>query len=335
MGVKTINEIKNILNGESYDFLKTNEHLGENIILLTLSGSYSYGLAQENSDLDVRGIALERPNELLGLDIFEQFENKETDTTIYAFRKMINLLSNCNPNCIEILATNPEHILIMTDEGKLLRDNISLFLSQKAGRSFGGYSTQQLRRLQNALARDSYEQPKKEKHILNSINILHLQEHYKPFTDEEVKLYIDKTDREDFETEIFIDINLKHYPLREFKSIHAEMSNVIINYDKLNHRNNKKSEIKLNKHAMHLIRLLITGTEILQGKPVTTYRPEREFLLDIRNEKYSFEEIFEMVDKYEAEFMYAKQNSPLPQEPDYKKINELTIEINKRAIERM
>jgi len=321
-----------VLNNPQYNFLKENEHLGSNIMLLTLSGSISYGTNVASSDTDIRGIASERPNELLGLDIFEQFENKETDTTIYAFRKMINLLSNCNPNCIEILATNPEHILIMTEEGKLLRDNIRLFLSQKAGRSFGGYATQQLRRLQNALARDSYEQPKKEKHILNSINILHLQEHYKPFTEEEVKLYIDKTDREDFETEIFLDINLKHYPLREFKSIHAEMSNVIINYDKLNHRNNKKSIQSLWKHGMHLIRLLTMGTEILQGKPVNTYRPEREFLLDVRNEKYTFDEIFEMVDKYEAEFMYARNNSPLPKEPDHKKINELTIEICRRAV---
>jgi len=321
-----------VLDNPNYNFLKENVHLGSNIMLLTLSGSISYGTNIASSDTDCRGIALERTNELLGLDTFEQFENKDTDTTIYAFRKMINLLSSCNPNCIEILATNPEHVLIMTEEGKLLRDNIELFLSQKAARSFGGYATQQLRRLQNALARDSYEQPKKEKHILNSINVLHLQEYYNSFTDENIKLYIDKSEREDYETEIFIDVSFKHYPLRDFKNIHSEMSNVIVNYDKLNHRNNKKSEEKLFKHGMHLLRLLTMGTEILQGKPVTTYRPEREFLLDVRNEKYSYDEIFEMVDKYEAEFMYARNNSPLPKEPDYKKINELTIEICRRAI---
>jgi len=61
------------------------------------------------------------------------------------------------------------------------------------------------------------------------------------------------------------------------------MSNVVKNYSKLNHRNNKKDEPHLNKHAMHLIRLLITGTEVLEGKGINTYREkEREFLLDIR-----------------------------------------------------
>ena len=324
-----------VLNNPNYNFLKENIHLGNNIMLLTMSGSIAYGTNIATSDTDVRGITLERPNELLGLDNFDQFENKETDTTIYSFRKIVSLLLNCNPNCIEILATNPEHILIMTEEGKLLRDNIDLFLSQKASNSFSGYATAQLRRLQNALARDSYPQEEKEKHILKSINVQmdHLKKHYKEFTDSEIELYIDNSDKEDYETEIFIKTNMFNgYPLRDFKNIYSEISNIVVDYGKLNKRNKKKDTLHLFKHSLHLIRLLLMGTEILSGKPVTTYRPEREFLLDIRNEKYTFDEIFEMVDKYEADFLYAKENSPLPMKPDYKKINELTIEINRKAI---
>jgi hypothetical protein len=160
----------------------------------------------------------------------------------------------------------------------------------------------------------------------------HLKQHYTEFTGKEIKLYIDKSEKEDYDTEIFIDINLNHYPLRDLKNIYSEMSNIINDYGKLNKRNKKKSEQSLWKHSMHLIRLLLTGIEILEGKPVTTYRPEREFLLDIRNEKYTFDEIFEMVDKLEAKFLYAKENSPLPKEPDYNKVNELVMEINKRVI---
>jgi uncharacterized protein len=206
-----------VFNNPTYGFLKDNEHLGDNIMLLTLSGSISYGTNIKTSDTDIRGIALERPNELLGLDTFEQFENKETDTTIYSFRKLVNLLLNCNPNCIEILATNPEHILIITEGGQKLRDNIGLFLSQRAADSFGGYATAQLRRLENALARDSYPQPEKEKHILKSINaqMYHLKKRYREFTDGELELYIRDSDKEDYETEIFLDINLNGYPLRD------------------------------------------------------------------------------------------------------------------------
>ncbi|MHB8126586.1 MAG: nucleotidyltransferase domain-containing protein [Desulfitobacteriaceae bacterium] len=323
-----------ILNDPKYDFLKADDHLGDNIILLTLSGSISYGTNIESSDTDIRGIALERPNELLGLDHFEQFENQETDTTIFSFRKLVNLLLNCNPNCIEILATNPEHIVIITEEGKKLRDNLGLFLSQRAANSFSGYATAQLRRLENALARDSYPQPEKEKHILKSINaqMYHLKEKYRKFTDSEIELYIADSEKEDYETEIFLDINLKGYPLRDFKNIYSEMSNLVTEYGKLNKRNKKKDDLHLYKHAMHLIRLLLMGTEILKGEPVRTFRKERKFLLDIRNEKYSFEQIFDMVNIYEKEFLYAKENSPLPVTPDKDKINELVIEINKKAI---
>jgi hypothetical protein len=54
----TLDNIKNKLKTEEYSFLKDNEHLGDNIILLGLGGSHAYGMDKEDSDLDVRGIAL-------------------------------------------------------------------------------------------------------------------------------------------------------------------------------------------------------------------------------------------------------------------------------------
>ena len=78
----------------------------------------------------------------------------------------------------------------MSNEGKLLKDNIDIFLSQRVIQSFGGYATAQLRRLQNALARDNYPQIEKENHILNSIinQMNHLKEHYEQFTSDEISL---------------------------------------------------------------------------------------------------------------------------------------------------
>ena len=39
----TLEQIKTEVSGPNYDFLKTNEHLGKNVILLTLGGSHAYG----------------------------------------------------------------------------------------------------------------------------------------------------------------------------------------------------------------------------------------------------------------------------------------------------
>ena len=62
----TIDEIKEKVNGPEYEFLKNDEHLGSNIILLGLGGSYSYGMSIEGkSDVDIRGVSLNSKEEIL------------------------------------------------------------------------------------------------------------------------------------------------------------------------------------------------------------------------------------------------------------------------------
>lgn len=328
-------EIKDKLLSTEYDFLRENEHLQDNIILLTTGGSHAYGTNIETSDLDIRGIAVERPMEMIGLASFEQFENRKTDTVIYGLKKVISLMLNCNPNVLEMLGTKEEHLFICNKYGKLLRDNVDLFLSKKAIHSFGGYATAQLRRLQNALARDNYPQKDKEEHILNTIKsqLMTIEDRYKSINGGELNLVIKESQKENYDTEIYMNISLEDYPLRDFKNIYSEMSNVIRDYEKLNHRNSKKDELHINKHAMHLIRLLIMGTELLECKGINTYREnDINFLMDIRSGKYSYENIFSMVDEFEKKFKYASDNTNLPAQPDYNKVEEIIMEINKDVI---
>lgn len=328
--------IKEELKTKDYDFLKNDTHLGDNIILLTTGGSHAYGTNIKTSDLDIRGIAIESEKEIFGLSNFEQFIDNKTDTTIYGLKKVINLLLNCNPNVIEMFGTKEEHLFMISEEGKLLRDNIDLFLSKKAKYSFGGYATAQLRRLQNSLVKDNYPKDIKEGHILNSIKhqMKHLQKHYSEFNSDDIKVYIDND-------EIKIDIDLKNYPLRDFQNIYSEMNNIIKNYEKINSRNKKKTNEGLNKHAMHLVRLLIMGREILEGNGIQTYRTiDRLALLYIRDGIYqekdgSFKpEFFKLVDTLEEELQIAYNNSKLPSKPDFNKIEDLVMTIYKNKLKR-
>lgn len=84
--------IQNLLTEPQYGFLKTDPHLGKHLILLGLAGSYAYGTNQENSDIDIRGVTLNRKSDLVGMTSYEQYTDGETDTVIYTFNKIIRLL---------------------------------------------------------------------------------------------------------------------------------------------------------------------------------------------------------------------------------------------------
>ncbi|MBD5462589.1 MAG: nucleotidyltransferase [Lachnospiraceae bacterium] len=330
-----------ILKRQEYKFIDTDEHLGKHVILLGLSGSYSYGTNNENSDIDLRGVTLNRKSDLIGMTEFEQYVDQNTDTTIYSFNKMINLLINCNPNTLELLGLNQEHYLFFNDIGRELLSNKGLFLSKRAIQSFGGYADAQLRRLQNALARDAYPQSEREQHIFNSVKnaMYDLKKRYERFENGAIHIYIDQSQNPEFDTEIFMDVNLSHYPLRDYKNIWNEMNNIVKDYDKLGKRNKKKDDNHLNKHAMHLVRLFMMAIDILEKGEINTYRSkEHELLLRIRGGEYqkedgTFDEAFyDIVSDYERKLDYAAAHTHLPDEPDMEKVQEFVMSVNEKVV---
>lgn len=338
----TVEEIKTTVESPQYDFLRTNPSL-ENIILLTLGGSHAYGMNKEGSDLDVRGIALNPKNEILLGNDFEQVVNTDTDTTVYSFNKMIQLLTSNNPNTIEILGCRPEHYLYLSDIGKELLDNRKMFLSKVCIHTFGGYSSSQLRRLQNKSAR-LVGQTENELHIYKSIcNAKYdFKRRYSPHDDSSIKLYVDKSNQEGYESEIFMDINLKDYPLRDWLGMWNEMKAIVSSYSKIGKRNEKAmSHDKLGKHMAHLIRLYMMCIDILEKEEIITYREnEHDLLMSIRNADSKFLDenrqptsaFYDLLNEYEKRFEYAIKNTSLPDVPDYKRINEFKAYVNERIV---
>lgn len=336
-----IEEIKNKLKSEEYSFLRENKNLGNNIILLTLGGSYAYGTNNEDSDLDVRGCTLNTKTQILTGENFEQFVNKATDTTIYSFNKLISLLCNMNPNTCEMLGNKPEYYFYVSPIGQELIDNARLFLSKKAIYSFGGYANQQLRRLENKSSR-LVEQAQNEEHIYKTIEhaAYDFKNKYFDMPDDAIKLYIDEAVQEGYETEIFMDVNLYHYPLRDYKGMWSEMQNIVKAYAKIGKRNEKAIENnKLGKHMMHLIRLYMMCIDILEKEKIITYREdEHNLLMSIRNGEYldsnkqPTSSFYDLLNEYEKRFEYAKNNTSLPDAPNYKKINEFKMYVNERVV---
>lgn len=330
------------IHSQQYDFLRTNKRLGNRIILMGLGGSYAYGTNNENSDIDFRGVTLNLPSDLLGLTEFEQYEDVNTDTVIYSFNKMIKLLLECNPNMIELLGLDDSQYLIKTELGQILLDNRHLFLSKRAAKSFGGYAGAQLRRLQNAIARDSMPQQEREQHIYNSVkNALEdFARKNDMFDKGTIHIYIDKSNNPELETELFIDAQYKHLPLRDYENMLGAMNSVVRDYDKIGKRNKKKDDNHLNKHAMHLIRLFMMAIDILEKGQIKTHRTDDlELLRSIRRgdfqkkDKTFSNEFYAILSDYENKLDRAIKNTILPDNPDMEKVEAFVEYINRKAIE--
>lgn len=111
-------------------------------------------------------------------------------------------------------------------------------------------------------------------------------------------------------------------------------------YAKAGKRNEKAAaHKKIAKHSMHLLRLYMMCIDILEKQKIVTYREkEHDLLMDIRNGKYlgaddkPLPEFFELVSEYEKKLEYAKKNTTLPDEPDYRRIMEFTAYVNEKVV---
>ena len=335
-----------LLKKKQYNFLRQNPNLNTNIVLITKGGSHAYGTNIETSDVDIRAISYCPYIHNLGIEglgpkykDFEVYCDKNTDSVVYSLNKFISLCLKCNPNIIEMLGCREEDYIYLDSIGKKILENKKLFLSQYAIYSFGGYATSQLRRLENAVAHDKLTKEQKEIHISNSVNnaIYSFKDQFKKLKKKyNIRAHVGKIKNQD-EKQILIDIKLKNYPMRELNGMCQQMTSIAREYDKLNHRNNKKDDEHLNKHAMHLVRLYLMCFDICEKQEINTYREKDiDLLLSIRKGLYQNEdgtfkkEFFEMIEKFDTMLNGFKSNSSLPEHPDVDAIAKLFLEIKEQ-----
>ena len=102
-------------------------------------------------------------------------------------------------------------------------------------------------------------------------------------------------------------------------------------------RNPKRYESNLNKNydsknMMHCVRLMHMGQEIAEGKGINLERTwDKEFLMNIRNHKFEYDELMAKIDEDKVKLDEAIKNSTIKETIDVDFVNDLLIEIRKRA----
>jgi predicted nucleotidyltransferase len=278
-----------------------------NLIYKVVAGSQAYGLDRPESDLDVRGACIPPKRYLLGLSDFEQWEQQDGlgDTVIYALTKFVRLALACNPNIIELLYTDPRHVLYTDKYGQRLVEHRHLFLSKQARHTFAGYAISQLRRIE-----------RHHRWLVNPPDHKPTQEEFGGWPVEGRYKFPDHEAYRAYQAA------LKHW--NQYQTWRKN-------------RNPARAELERRhgydtKHAMHLLRLLKMGAEILETGQVRVYRPDREWLAAVRNGLLTYEELLELAAAYEARLGQLYGCSSLPEEPDSAAAEALVVELQERFL---
>lgn len=142
--------------------------LYERVIYRCVIGSQAYGLANEESDIDRRGIYL--PPAELHWSLYgvpDQLENHETQEAYWEVQKFVGLALKANPNVLECLYT--PLVEKATPLAQELLDMRSIFLSRMVYQTYNGYVLSQFKKMQADLRNQGRV---KWKHVMHLIRLL-------------------------------------------------------------------------------------------------------------------------------------------------------------------
>lgn len=156
------------LNNGVADTHSTLDDLRYRILYRCLIGSRAYGLEDERSDTDRRGIYL--PTAEMQWSLFgvpEQLENDETQEAYWEMQKFLVLALKANPNVLECLYSPVVEFASPLAEELLAIRNV--FLSKLVFQTYSGYVASQFKKMQTDLKNRGQV---KWKHVMHLIRLL-------------------------------------------------------------------------------------------------------------------------------------------------------------------
>ena len=331
------------------------------IILECISGSRAYGLETKDSDTDIKGVFVLPKTEFYGMNYIPQISNPSNDIVYYELGRFMQLLSLNNPNILELLNTPKSSVIY---KNPILSDLTSdLILSKLCQNTFGKFALSQIKKAKGLNKKIVNPMSKERKSLLEFcyvnhekgavglltylsdnnwnqqncglLNIDHMKDVYGLYhdVDSEYRGIIQKPNS----TEICLSSIPKSTKQKALMYFNKDgYSSYCKRYKEywqwVENRNQARYETTKShgknydsKNMMHTFRLLDMAIEIAQEKRVNVHRPNREFLLSIKNGEFEYDELLELANQKQGEMEFAFEKSNLPESPNIDLINELLV----------
>jgi predicted nucleotidyltransferase len=324
--------------------------LAKQTVFVTLAGSHAHGTAREGSDVDLRGVCI-APIELR-LSLFEQFEQYEgplegglwarilprleehetartglsvrTESVLFDLAKFLKLCAAANPNALEILFADERDWLFETPAWRSLHDERNRFLTRKVQQTYVGYALAQLKKIKTHrawLLNPPSQKPTREQFGLPEAGTL------------------SRDDRNRLESELrAVAAHPLDLPPGILATLNAEKRYLAAmkHWDSYQtwkaERNAARAELESRhgydtKHAMHLIRLMRMGLEVLESAELRVRRLDAAELNAIRDGGLSYEALLETAEALEAKMQRAAEASALPADVDRAWLDRFAIDL--------
>jgi uncharacterized protein len=304
-------------------------HEQPRLIFETVHGSTAYGLAGPESDVDLKGIVVGPRSWYLGMRVAPEQVELSADHVRFEIRKFFRLAVDANPTVLEVLFTNPEHHVSVTDSGRLLLERRDLFLSARIGDRCGGYALSQLKRIRTHrgyLLNPPTHAPTRAEYGLPENTVIPADQ----LAAAEHLVNQGELEAADVSPN-FLELLARE---RRYKAALTAWQSY---QTWLRTRNPKRSELEARfgydtKHAMHLVRLLRVGVEALSTGRMNVHRDDRDELLAIRQGAFTYEALEEMAAAGQAKLEAAALTTQLPPEPDMVEVSRLCQHIIEREL---
>ena len=125
-------------------------------ILECVVGSQAYGTATPQSDVDVKGVYVQHPLDVLGTGYREQVMPSK-DETHYEVKRFVGLLQSANPTVLELLYSPGDCVRVQGPLILPLIRSADRFLTKSCEHSFGGYAVAQIRKAKGLDKKMNYE----------------------------------------------------------------------------------------------------------------------------------------------------------------------------------